>query len=322
MVGKVTPNDKASASLLPAIMGLSTYASPNDALMGCIHAINGHPPDDISNEAMGWGDKFEPEILKEAALRLGLDNLDISHSKPYFHQFMPLACSLDGTAYGRGLRIENDPDRGIFVIGQDAITLDGVGVLEAKLTAYDVEDVPPLWRGPVQLQAQMACVGATWGAVCTLFRGTALRVYLFAPHEPTLKAIAAAVADFEKRLETYRQTGVVDYYPPASSADANRAWPVGRDDVEPLGLGAAEEKLCDEVLFHKAEIKRHEKEIDKIEKKIKAAMRKHTRARAGKYQITWPMRAYEAKPAYVVPASEARVVRQSTLTIKEKKWEI
>jgi hypothetical protein len=34
MVGKVTPDTMASASLLPAIMGLSPWASPNDALEG------------------------------------------------------------------------------------------------------------------------------------------------------------------------------------------------------------------------------------------------------------------------------------------------
>jgi len=39
----------------------------------------------------------------------------------------------------------------------------------------------------------------------------------------------------------------------------------------------------------------------------------------GSFEIRWPMRHYQAKAAYTVPASEARSVRQSTLTIKEKK---
>ena len=37
------------------------------------------------------------------------------------------------------------------------------------------------------------------------------------------------------------------------------------------------------------------------------------------WEISWPMRAYKAQPERVVPATEARVVRQSTLKIKEAK---
>ena len=319
MVGKLTPDDMASASLLPAIMGLSKYASPNDALLGCIDAIDGRPRPDIGNEAMAWGNTLEPHILKEAALRLGLDNLDLSHDKPYFHQFWRLACSLDGTAIGRGQRIEHEPEKGIYVLGANSIILDGLGVLEAKLTASDVEDSPPLWRGPVQLQAQMAITGSTWGAVATLYRGVALRVYLFAPHEITLKAIDQAVADFERRLTVYRESQTIDYYPPIDSADDNRTWSAADDSVEPLWLPAADENLISDLLIEKDKIKSAEKRIDELEKAIKEKMKEAPCARVGSYEIRWPMRHYKAQPERVVPASEARSVRQSTLTIKESK---
>ena len=319
MVGKLTPDDMASASLLPAIMGLSKYASPNDALLGCIDAIEGRPRPDIGNEAMAWGNTLEPHILKEAALRLGLDNLDLSHDKPYFHQFWRLACSLDGTAIGRGQRIEHEPEKGIYVLGANSIILDGLGVLEAKLTASDVEDSPPLWRGPVQLQAQMAITGSTWGAVATLYRGVALRVYLFAPHEITLKAIDQAVTDFERRLTVYRESQTIDYYPPIDSADANRTWAAADEGAEPLWLPAADENLISDLLIEKDKIKSAEKRIDEIEKALKEKMKEAPCARVGSYEIRWPMRHYKAQPERVVPASEARSVRQSTLTIKESK---
>lgn len=319
MVGKVTRDDQASASQLPAIMGLSKYASPNDALLSAINAIKGLPREDIQNESMAWGNTFEPAILKEAALRLGLDNLDISHDQPYQHPTLPLACSLDGTAHGRGLRVVSDEERGIYVVGQDEIILDGIGVLEAKLTSSDVEDSPPLWRGPVQLQAQMGIIAAKWGAVCTLYRGTALRIYLFAPHAGTVAAISAAVLDFEKRLNAFREFGAVEYYPPQDSKDANRTWPAANEDAEPLWLPAADEKLVAELLEEKAKVKAAEKRIDELEKAIKALMRDHPSAVAGSYEIRWPMRHYKAKPAYTVEATEARSVRQSTLTIKERK---
>jgi predicted phage-related endonuclease len=319
MVGKVTPDDMASASLLPAIMGLSKYASPNDALLGCIDAIEGRPRPDIGNEAMAWGNTLEPEILKESCLRLGLDNLDLDHGRPHFHHFLKLACSLDGTAMGRGQLIEHDPEKGIYVLGANSITLDGLGVLEAKLTASDVEDSPPLWRGPVQLQAQMAITGSTWGAVCTLYRGVALRIYLFAPHEITLKAIESAVIDFERRLAVYREDKTIDYYPPIDSADATRTWSVADEAAEPLWLPAADESMILDIQIEKDKIKAAEKEIDRLEKAIKEKMKEHPCAIAGKYEVRWPMRHNKAQPERVVPATEARSVRQSTLTIKERK---
>jgi hypothetical protein len=319
MVGKVTRDDQASASLLPAIMGLSKYASPNDALLGAINAIKGLPREDISNESMAWGNTFEPEILKEAAMRLGLDNLDISHDQAYQHASLPLACSLDGTAHGRGLRITTDEERGIYVIGQDEIILHDIGVLEAKLTASEVEDQPPLWRGPVQLQAQMDIIGAKWGAVCTLYRGTALRIYLFAPHAGTVGAIAQAVTEFDKKLSAFREFGVVDYYPPQDSKDANRTWSAANEDVEPLWLPAADEQLVSELVIEKEKIKAAEKKIDELEKALKSSMRDHPSAIVGSYEIRWPMRHYKAQPSRIVPAKEAHSVRQSTLTIRERK---
>lgn len=319
MVGKVTRDDQASASQLPAIMGLSKYASPNDALTAAINSIKGIPREDIQNESMAWGNTFEPAILKEAAMRLGLDNLDISHDQPYQHPTLPLACSLDGTAHGRGLRVVTDEERGIYVIGQDEIILDGIGVLEAKLTASDVEDSPPLWRGPVQLQAQMDIIGAKWGAVCTLFRGVSLRIYLFAPHAGTLEAISAAVTDFAERLDAFRETGAIDYYPPQDSKDANRTWPAANEEAEPLWLPAADENLISDLLIEKQKIKDAENRIDEIEKAIKEKMRDYPCARVGSYEIKWPMRHYKAQSERVVPAKEASSVRQSTLTIKERK---
>jgi hypothetical protein len=319
MVGKLTRDDQASASVLPAIMGLNKYKTANDVLGDAIRSILGQEREDFKNEAMGWGNTFEHTILKEAAMRLGLDNLDISHDHPFTHRDLPLSCSLDGTAYGRGLRITTDQERGIFVMGQDEIILDGMGVMEAKLTAADVEDSPPLWRGPVQLQAQMDIMEAKWGAVCTLYRGVALRIYLFAPHDGTLAAIRAAVLDFDRRLHAYRQDGVIEYYPPADSADANRAWPAANDEKEPLVFYVDEENMIAELILEKDKIKAAEKKIDEIEKSIKEKMKDHPSAIAGKYEVRWPMRYYKAQPSKIVPATEARAVRQSTLTIKERK---
>jgi sulfopyruvate decarboxylase TPP-binding subunit len=321
MVGKVTPDNQASASLLPSILGIGKYGSPNDALIGCIRALQGRPREELISEPADWGNRFEPAILKEASMRLGLDNLDISHDQAFQHSDLPLACSLDGTAYGRGLLITPDPAKGIFVMGQDEIILEGVGVMEAKLTGADFEDVPPLWRGPVQLQAQMDILGAKWGAVCTLYRGVKLHIYLFAPHAGTVQEIRRAVLDFDRRLDRFKRTGEIEHYEPQDSADAQRTWPNADENKldDPLGLGTAENYLCEEIKILQEQAKELEKKIDEKVATLKSKMKEYPRAVTRDFEVRWPMRHYKAQPERLVPAKEAHSVRQSTLTIKERK---
>lgn len=113
MVGKVTPDTMLSASRLPAVMGYSKYRSPNDELSAAIDALGNKIPESITNEAMEWGNTFESAILERAAVRLGLSNIQTKHPEPYFHPLLPLACSLDATAYGNGIVVHNNPDLGI-----------------------------------------------------------------------------------------------------------------------------------------------------------------------------------------------------------------
>ncbi len=49
MAGKKTPDDIMSASRLPALLGLSRYATPNDELVYSINAIKGNEREDKSN---------------------------------------------------------------------------------------------------------------------------------------------------------------------------------------------------------------------------------------------------------------------------------
>ena len=319
MVNKVTPDTMLSASRLPSVMGLSRYNTPNDELEFSIRALQGQERPDIGNESMDWGNQLEPLILRETAKRLLLTDLEIDHNEAHFHDSLPLCCSLDGSGHGRGQVIVTDPDQGIFVVGQDSITLDGVGVLEAKLTAMEPEEMPPLWRGPVQLQAQMDIMRAKWGAVATLYKGTHLRIFLFAPHQGTVDRIAQVAMDFQSRLDNWKETGSVAYYPPADGEqwpDTRGAYPVNEETIR---LSDEAGLLADKIVACKAAIKDSEAAIANAEKRIKELMGEATKAIAGGYTISWPTRSYKAQPEKVVPAKEAYTIRQSTLTIKEAK---
>ena len=212
MAGKKTPDYMMSASRLPALLGLSKYQTPNDELQFSINAAKGVPREDKQNEAMAWGDRLESMILRETAKRLELFELSTEFDSAFFHDTLPLACSLDGYAHGRGQKIRTDTDAGIIVVGQDEIMLDGYGVLEAKLTAVPPEEMPALYRGPVQLQAQMDIMQAKWGAVCVLYQGVELRIFLFAPDPVVQETIRQKVFEFDAKLTQYHINGEVEQY--------------------------------------------------------------------------------------------------------------
>lgn len=317
MVGKVTPDTMLSASRLPAVMGFSKYRSPNDELKATIDSINGIDSPFHQNEAMDWGNTFEKTILVEAANRLNVANLQTSHPEPYFHPLLPLACSIDATADGNNLSIGSDSEKGIMVMDGDSILLEGRGILEAKLTSVAPEHSPALYRGPIQLQAQMDITGAKWGALAVLYRGTELRIFLFKPHESTLQAITNATLDFQRRLDIWKMDRHIDYYPPVNSSDADRTWN-STDDSE-ISLGGEYETWVRDIVEAKQDIKQCEEIINDRETKIKEAMQKASKATIGRYQVSWPMRNYQATQDRVVKGKAAYSVRQSSLTVKEIK---
>lgn len=316
MAGKLTDDKSMSASRLPGLMGFSKYSTPNDELQFSINAIDGKERPDIGNEAMGWGNTLEPVILEQAAKRLGITDFDTQIDKAFTHEVIPLSCSLDGVGHGNGQEITSDPDNGIYVVGQDSIILDGPGVLEAKLTKTMPEDVPHLARGPIQLQGQMLVTGHKWGAVCVLYQGIELRVFLFAPHKETQAAIARAVHDFQDKLDKYTSTAEIDWYPPASSRELDRIYPTAanREEVE---LGQTVAELARGILENKAAIRAAEASIETAEKLIKQELGQSERGRVGQYVISWPMRNYKATAERLVPGKAAYSIRQSSITIKE-----
>ena len=317
MAGKLTSDKEMSASRLPGLLGFSKYSSPNDELQFSLNAIDGKERPDIGNEAMGWGNTLEPVILIESAKRLGITDYDTQIGQAYTHEAIPLSCSLDGIGFGLGQEIFTDPDKGLYVVGQDSIILSGPGVLEAKLTKMMPEDVPHLARGPIQLQGQMLITGHRWGAVCVLYQGIELRVFLFAPHHETQKEIIKAVLAFDHKLKTYRESGAIDWYPPQTSKEMDRMYPqaVAKEEIS---LAAQAEQLAEQLLAAKSVVREAEASIDNAEKQIKELMGQAERGRAGRFVINWPMRNYKAAAERLVPAKEAYSVRQSTLTIKER----
>jgi predicted phage-related endonuclease len=178
------------------------------------------------------------------------------------------------------------------------------------------EDTPHLARGPIQLQGQMLITGHKWGAVCVLYQGIELRVFLFAVHYETQKEIIKASLEFQSKLDKYAKTGEIDWYPPATSKELDRIYPnaAGKEEIE-LPVNVTD--LAKGILENKAAIRAAEASIETAEMLIKSTLGQAERGRCGQYVISWPMRNFKAAPERIMPAKEAYTVRQSTLTIKE-----
>jgi len=317
MVGKLTPDYMLSASRIPALMGLSPYATQNELLKEMVDLVhNGiKPPAWAGNEATEWGNRLEPIVLAEAARRLNLKNVKLDHGEPFFHPTLELACSLDGTGDGAGT-VKTDVSSLIYCVNAPQIDITGPGVLEAKVTSAFPEDSPPSHRGPLQLQAQMMCTGAAWGCIATLYRGIELRLFIYGEDEMMQRRIAEAVDDFERRKRD------IDWYPVISSDDADVAFSNVDQGAPPLDFDALNASLLvSDLLKARADKVDAEDRIDAAQTAIKEIMGNHDAAIATvgnmKYQVGWGMRHYKAAPEKITPPKAAYSVRSKTLAIKE-----
>tara|TARA_B110000503_G_scaffold135361_1_gene215829 strand:+ start:6046 stop:7014 length:969 start_codon:yes stop_codon:yes gene_type:complete len=317
MVGKVTPNDQLSASEIPVLMGASRYKTVNELLKEKIDVLNGIERPFTSNESMEWGNTLETTILNQACVRLGLGNPKTTHEKAYFHKSLPLACSLDGTVAGDDRTIMTDLDQGVICVNADTITLSGMGVVEAKLTAHEIEsaDQLPLYRGPLQLQMQMDITGAKWGAVCVLYRGTTLKTFLYERDEETIAHIHIAITDFQRRLDKYKTNDEIEWYDITSPEEASRIF----NEAAKTEVNLPEvEQYAEKIIEFREMIRDLESKVSAYETKIMDEMRDNQYAISGRYKISWPMINYKAVPEKVFPAKEARSIRQSKLRIRDR----
>ena len=315
MVGKLTPDNQLSASKTAALLNASPWETQNELLEAMISIDKGNPPKQIpQNEPMELGDYFEPFILQKAVDRLGLTNAELDITTPYQHDFLPFAASLDGTGVGKGSVIANW-DKGIYVPQGGAIDIEGIGVLEAKLTSARPEDIPAPHRGRYQLQSQMMCTGYKWGCIAVLYQSTTLRLFVYQADEVIQNRIREAVIDFENRRKN------MDKYPVVSPADGVAAY--GRVDAAapPIELDGDEAMWVDHLMTAKANKAMAEREIDIATAAIMEKMGSHDTAFASvgnrRVQVKWPTRKMRAQPEKVVPAKPETVMRQKTLTLKE-----
>lgn len=314
MVGKVTPDDILSGSQLPAYLGLSHFQRANDVIKRGIDFISGNLEDNFEqSEAMSWGNTLEPVIAQQASIRLGLGNPKTDYDKAFFHNNLPLAVSLDASVLGDDRELSTDWDKGIIVIGQDSVKLTGRGCMEIKVTGSEPENEPPLYRGVIQLQAQMMCTQASWGVLCVLYKGIEMRLFVYGRNMEHAELIADAANDFKRRMDKYRESEEIEWMDFTGTKEATAIYDEAEDTT--IELPQLEDKAL-RIIDLKSEVGLIHDEIELLQAQIMEEMKENKVAIAGKTKISWPMLNYKAQPEKIVPAKPAYSVRQSKLKIK------
>jgi hypothetical protein len=308
MVGKLSDNTKMSGSRIPVLYcwkhGVGhPWSTPNDELRKSIQAMAGeHREFDIGEPGV-VGNLLEPVLISNVCEVLGIDQVQQS---PPVIKLEDFEVSCDGIAViDEPLVIESSSL--INIVGADQITLEGTIPIECKVTTAPPTDEIPLYRGPIQLQAQMMATGASAGIIITLHRGIERRITIMRADPDIQAEIADICVDFRNRVFDH------DYYPPVNVDDAVIA-PAEKNEI-PVELNGLENDI-----YHLELLRDHRRqlneEVEELEVKIMTAMGDATLGQAGPYRVEWPVRNYKAQPERIVAAKEARVIRLKSLVVK------
>jgi len=314
MVGKLTRDDIPTASISPYLFNEYKYGSRNEALKRCIDAKHGKPTRFEQTGIQRMGDVLEAPCIKEACNILGLTDVQTDINVVAKHPYLLFEASLDGMAHADNLVIKEDESKGIYLPNATEVKLDGQGVVENKVTNSYPESPPALWRGVLQLQAQMECAGVDWGVLCVLYQSTTFRIFVYKRDPAFADKLRDAVEDWNGRIKEE------DYFPFELLDDK-------RNDGVLVHPEATEEELIDldmlcedhakQIMLSDEAIKNAKANKQRATAALMEAMGNHSKAKAGNYVINWGMTHYKAKEEKIVPAKEAYSVRRKTLSIKK-----
>ena len=311
MVGKLSDDTKMSGSRIPILYcwnhGIPhPWSTPNDELRKSIRAAAGERQRSDIGEPGIVGNLLEPVLIRDCCAHLGIPQADLT---PEVIKLDDFEVSCDGI-----VQLEQPTtilENGIVRIqGGDSITLSGPIPIECKVTTAPPTDDIPLYRGPIQLQAQMMATGASAGVIVTLHRGIERRIHIMPADVDIQAEIADICSDFRRRVSAE------EWYPPVNVDDA--VIRPGDKNETPIELGdvlTADVYLLETLREHRTEIA---EQIAELELKVMTAMGDSTLAQAGPYRVEWPMRHYKAQPERVVPAKDARSIRLKSLIVKDK----
>mgnify|MGYP003113178262 CR=1 FL=1 len=305
--GKITDDGYASCSLLPRIFNKDVTTLDN-----CIRARKGENVRTPGNRITEMGNVLEEVLIIHGAKLLGLDELQSDIKERYFHPTLPLQTSLDATAVANNLVIEDNPEWGISTPGASKLLLNGLAVIENKVTrdfpGKELED----WRGLLQMQGQMEVMGCDWGAVFVLDTSTDFRMYLY-KKDPTFAAtLKEKIEDFERRIVEEH------YWPPKVATDTHLIYKdiLGKEDIKQLD--PIVEDMVEDLIAAKQLEKNAAAVVADLNLVLMTEMGNHIKGQVGDYELSLPTSTRKPTPRKIVPASPGGIHRAKTIRVKRR----
>lgn len=303
MVGKLTWY-RATASITCALFDRAKFFDKHGCLKKAIEEKNGTLVDDfVQNNRQATGDLLEPVLITEAAKRLGITELEAEVDYAIKHPTLPLQASLDGRCKAVNLKVQHNPDNGIYVVGHDELILNGDIPIECKCSSdFPSVDEPPKYLGVDQLHTSMNILQADYGILIVLYQSTDLRIYVYKKDADFGSKLAEAVLDFDRRVNEE------DYYPPEKPEHAVTIFNNADDENEKI-LDAETVDVIDTILALKETQRIAKEKQDELMTDLMLSMGNHSKARAAEYVLEWktlPAKKAMVKEVHYKAAPERR----------------
>ena len=321
--GKLSPNDKLSASLMPML-----YDRPHKVLEKLRNAIEGEQPaekiDTKVQERMDMGNILEEEIIKLVAARLDIsirypieEVMSIEIGMASDRSPLDIYASLDGIFYASKPKIIIPEDRKIYTADNEQLTLLGPVPVEVKNMQYkpynSIECMTVDYgRGYLQLQTQMMVAEADFGIIGCLFNGNDMRVFVVKADGEIQNTILSKALILYQHLEEGS-----NYTPHDLDTMAGKFSEIKKPNIElPAGLLDIANKY-EEQLTQRKEI---DVDIERLQMKMVEALGESEMGtinhNGGVTRFSRPIRHYKAQPAKYIEAKEARDIRAKAVSIK------
>ena len=130
MVGKLTWY-RATSSITCALFDRAKFFDKHGCLKKAIAEKNGTLVDNfVQTNRQATGDLLEPVLITEAAKRLGIEKVEAEVDYKIDHPELPLQASLDGRCNVINLKVEYNPDNGIYILGHKELILNGADIVK------------------------------------------------------------------------------------------------------------------------------------------------------------------------------------------------
>lgn len=306
--GKLTDDKHLSGSNFPGWNNIHPFMTPLDVYMYVTNAREGKPNPFVDNIHVRVGTAFETPVIMELIPQyMPVVDVKTGFTTAYKHLYLPFSVSIDGMCRAEKITIKENE---VVKTGGGDLFLDGVGIIETKITdKYCADHCPEHYKE--QLFAQMECVPeATWGMVA-IVKSAMMWIWVFRKEAKFKHYLEERVLHFEDCIKNNNPPD------PINSIEVSKIHP--KAEVESTILSEDTEEIIAQLQSLRSIKANVEKSIDDAEKVLKMQLGNAEVGFTKGYRVEWPTRTYKAKPEQTIykEATPEKTIRLNTLKIRE-----